>query len=167
MLMINDHFARFRLPGNLLKTKKMCSLFSWQHAISYLFFLRVFRFFSCHCHPPSFLIKIKAQLFLFSLSSLSKAKNSFISYTYTFSQLIAQVNFSLGEGSSEYGKRFCQPIFWLAGEVFRDFRDFRWIRSTLYLCMAYAKTRSIWLLCMFAASGWVVWILAEIFFYVK
>jgi hypothetical protein len=39
MLMINNHFARFQLPGNLLKTKKMCSLFSWQHAISYLFFL--------------------------------------------------------------------------------------------------------------------------------
>jgi hypothetical protein len=37
MLMINNHFARFQLPGNLLKTKKMCSLFSWQHAISYLF----------------------------------------------------------------------------------------------------------------------------------
>jgi hypothetical protein len=33
MLMINNHFARFQLPGNLLKTKKMCSLFSWQHAI--------------------------------------------------------------------------------------------------------------------------------------
>jgi hypothetical protein len=37
MLMINNHFARFQLPGNLLKAKKMCSLFSWQHAISYLF----------------------------------------------------------------------------------------------------------------------------------
>jgi hypothetical protein len=37
MLMINNHFARFQLPGNLLKTKKMCSLFSLQHAISYLF----------------------------------------------------------------------------------------------------------------------------------
>jgi hypothetical protein len=36
MLMINNHFARFQLPGNLFKTKKMCSLFSWQHAISYL-----------------------------------------------------------------------------------------------------------------------------------
>jgi hypothetical protein len=34
--MINNHFARFQLPGNSLKTKKMCSLFSWQHAISYL-----------------------------------------------------------------------------------------------------------------------------------
>jgi hypothetical protein len=37
MLMINNHFARFQLTGNLFKTKKMCSLFSWQHAISYLF----------------------------------------------------------------------------------------------------------------------------------
>jgi hypothetical protein len=36
MLMINNHFAKFQLPGNLLNTKKMCSLFSWQHAISYL-----------------------------------------------------------------------------------------------------------------------------------
>jgi hypothetical protein len=36
MLMINNDFARFQLPGNLFKTKKMCSLFSWQHAISYL-----------------------------------------------------------------------------------------------------------------------------------
>jgi hypothetical protein len=36
MLMTNNHFARFQLPGNLFKTKKMCSLFSWQHAISYL-----------------------------------------------------------------------------------------------------------------------------------
>jgi hypothetical protein len=39
MLMINNHFARFQLPGNWLKTKKMCTLFSWQHAISYLFFV--------------------------------------------------------------------------------------------------------------------------------
>jgi hypothetical protein len=39
MLMINNHFARFQLPGKLLKTKKMCSLFLWQHGISYLFFL--------------------------------------------------------------------------------------------------------------------------------
>jgi hypothetical protein len=39
MLMMNNHFARFQLPGKLLKTKKMCSLFSWQHAISYLFSL--------------------------------------------------------------------------------------------------------------------------------
>jgi hypothetical protein len=37
MLMINNHFALFQLPGNLLKTKKMCSIFSWEHAISYLF----------------------------------------------------------------------------------------------------------------------------------
>jgi hypothetical protein len=37
MLMINNHFTLFQLPGNLLKTKKMCSLFSWQHAISFLF----------------------------------------------------------------------------------------------------------------------------------
>jgi hypothetical protein len=37
MLMINNHFVRFQLPGNLLKTKKMCYLFSWPHAISYLF----------------------------------------------------------------------------------------------------------------------------------
>jgi hypothetical protein len=37
MLMINNHFARFQLPGKLLKTKKMCSLFPWQHGISYLF----------------------------------------------------------------------------------------------------------------------------------
>jgi hypothetical protein len=35
MLMINNHFELFQLSGNLLKTKKMCSLFSWQHAISY------------------------------------------------------------------------------------------------------------------------------------
>jgi hypothetical protein len=34
MLMINNHFARFQLPDNLLKTKKTCSLFSLQHAIS-------------------------------------------------------------------------------------------------------------------------------------
>jgi hypothetical protein len=40
--MINNHFARFQLPGNLLNTKKMCSLFSWQHAISYLFFSEFF-----------------------------------------------------------------------------------------------------------------------------
>jgi hypothetical protein len=39
MLMMNNHFARFQLPGKLLKTKKMCSLFPWQHGISYLFFL--------------------------------------------------------------------------------------------------------------------------------
>jgi hypothetical protein len=39
MLMINNHFARFQLPGNLLKTKKMCSPFSWQYAISFLFFV--------------------------------------------------------------------------------------------------------------------------------
>jgi hypothetical protein len=38
MLMINNRFTRFQLPGNLLKTRKMCFLFSWQHAISYLFF---------------------------------------------------------------------------------------------------------------------------------
>jgi hypothetical protein len=25
MLMVNNHFARFRLPGNLLKTKKKCA----------------------------------------------------------------------------------------------------------------------------------------------
>jgi hypothetical protein len=37
MLIINNHFPRLKLPGNLLKTKKMCSLFSWQDAISYLF----------------------------------------------------------------------------------------------------------------------------------
>jgi hypothetical protein len=37
MLMINSHFARFKLPGKLLKTQKMCSLFPWQHGISYLF----------------------------------------------------------------------------------------------------------------------------------
>jgi hypothetical protein len=37
MLMINNQFARFQLSGNLLKTKKMCSLFPWIHAISYLF----------------------------------------------------------------------------------------------------------------------------------
>jgi hypothetical protein len=37
MLMINNHFARFQLPGKLLKTKKMCSLFPWQHVISYFF----------------------------------------------------------------------------------------------------------------------------------
>jgi hypothetical protein len=36
--MINNHFALFQLPGKMLKTKKMCSLFSWQHAISYLLF---------------------------------------------------------------------------------------------------------------------------------
>jgi hypothetical protein len=36
MLMINNHFPLFQLPGNLSKTKKMCSLFPWQHAISYL-----------------------------------------------------------------------------------------------------------------------------------
>jgi hypothetical protein len=36
MLMINNHFAWFQLPGKLLKTKKMCSLFPWQHGISYL-----------------------------------------------------------------------------------------------------------------------------------
>jgi hypothetical protein len=36
MLMINNHFARFQLPGKLLKTKKMCSLFPWLHGISYL-----------------------------------------------------------------------------------------------------------------------------------
>jgi hypothetical protein len=44
MLMINNHFARFQLSGNLLITKKMCSLFSWQHAISYLFFLIIISF---------------------------------------------------------------------------------------------------------------------------
>jgi hypothetical protein len=37
MLMKNNHFLLFQLPGNLLNTKKICSLFSWQHAISYLF----------------------------------------------------------------------------------------------------------------------------------
>jgi hypothetical protein len=43
MLMINNHFVRFKLLGNFLKTKKkMCSLFSWQHAISYLFFTTIF-----------------------------------------------------------------------------------------------------------------------------
>jgi hypothetical protein len=36
MLMINN-FKRFQLPGKLLKIKKMCSLFPWQHGISYLF----------------------------------------------------------------------------------------------------------------------------------
>jgi hypothetical protein len=41
MLMINNHFARFQLPRNLLKTKKMCFLFSWQHAISYLFVIKL------------------------------------------------------------------------------------------------------------------------------
>jgi hypothetical protein len=40
MLMIKNHFKRFQLPGKLLITKKMCSLFSWQHAISYLFHLQ-------------------------------------------------------------------------------------------------------------------------------
>jgi hypothetical protein len=53
MLMINNHFARFQLPGNLLKTKKMCSLFSWQHAISFLFVIIL-----CHSsytdHPEQF-----------------------------------------------------------------------------------------------------------------
>jgi hypothetical protein len=43
--MLIIHFARFRLPGNLLKTKKMCSLFSWQHVISYLF---IFVFIATH-----------------------------------------------------------------------------------------------------------------------
>jgi hypothetical protein len=37
MLMINSHVALFLLPGNLFKKQKMCSLFPWQHAISYLF----------------------------------------------------------------------------------------------------------------------------------
>jgi hypothetical protein len=37
MLVINNYFARFQLPGKLLKTKKMCSLFPWQHGMSYLF----------------------------------------------------------------------------------------------------------------------------------
>jgi hypothetical protein len=36
MLMINNNFARFQLPGNFLKQKK-CFLFPWQHAIFYLF----------------------------------------------------------------------------------------------------------------------------------
>jgi hypothetical protein len=40
MLMINNHFARFQLPGKLLKTNKMCSLFPWEHGISYLFLLK-------------------------------------------------------------------------------------------------------------------------------
>jgi hypothetical protein len=39
MLMINNHFARFQLPGNLVKIQKMCSLIPWQHIISYLFFV--------------------------------------------------------------------------------------------------------------------------------
>jgi hypothetical protein len=41
MLMINNHFKLFQLPGILSKTKKMCSLFSWQHAISYLLFMNM------------------------------------------------------------------------------------------------------------------------------
>jgi hypothetical protein len=47
MLMINIHFARFQLPGNFLKTKKMCSLFPWQHVISYLFEIFVYCFIFC------------------------------------------------------------------------------------------------------------------------
>jgi hypothetical protein len=42
MLIINIHFARFQLPGNLFKTKKMCSLLPWQHVISYLFLLATY-----------------------------------------------------------------------------------------------------------------------------
>jgi hypothetical protein len=37
MLMINYHFSVFQMPSNMLKTKKMCSLFPWQHAIFYIF----------------------------------------------------------------------------------------------------------------------------------
>jgi hypothetical protein len=46
MLMTNNHFTLFQLPGNLSKTKKMCSLFPWQHVISYLlkFLLIYFEF---------------------------------------------------------------------------------------------------------------------------
>jgi hypothetical protein len=51
MLMINNHFARFQLPGKLLKTKKMCSLFSWQHAIFFLF-LSIFRILKKSCFEP-------------------------------------------------------------------------------------------------------------------
>jgi hypothetical protein len=36
MLMKNYHFALFKLLGNWLKTKNMCSLFPRQHGISYL-----------------------------------------------------------------------------------------------------------------------------------
>jgi hypothetical protein len=36
MLMINNHFKLFQLPGKLSKTKKMYYLFPWQHVISYL-----------------------------------------------------------------------------------------------------------------------------------
>jgi hypothetical protein len=41
MLMINNHFKLFQLPGNLSKTKKMCSLFPWQHVIPYLFDFKI------------------------------------------------------------------------------------------------------------------------------
>jgi hypothetical protein len=45
MLMTNNHFARFQLPGNLLKPKKGApSLFSWQPAISYLFYINYYKF---------------------------------------------------------------------------------------------------------------------------
>jgi hypothetical protein len=63
MLMINNHFTLFQLPGNLSKTKKMCSLFSWQHAISYLFsfllnffpfFFQFFFLIFCNSAPLSF-----------------------------------------------------------------------------------------------------------------
>jgi hypothetical protein len=37
ILMINNHFALFKLAGNLLKTRKICSLFPWQHGIPNLF----------------------------------------------------------------------------------------------------------------------------------
>jgi hypothetical protein len=43
MLMINNHFARFQLPGNFLTTKQKCSLFPWQHGIVNALYRKSFR----------------------------------------------------------------------------------------------------------------------------
>jgi hypothetical protein len=58
MLMINNHFARFQLPGNLLKTKKCAPYFrgNMQFPI-YLFFELFFNFQYLNKHILETVIK--------------------------------------------------------------------------------------------------------------
>jgi hypothetical protein len=82
MLMINNHFARFQLPGvelvlYLLKTKKMCSLFPWQHGISYLFLLLFSRFMTFFGKKTFKFFGVKPILSIYSIYDESKNSANF------------------------------------------------------------------------------------------